>query len=948
MIANRQLCRVFPLLLAATLLCGAGITAVRPAHAPRGTEVTLEGTGLERVREAYLGARKLEPLLEHTGTRIRFTLPEDIFPGDTWVSLALEDGSMLETPFRVAFRGKGPTLAVTPVDGLGVVKLVAAGFGTGLQVTVDGRPVPAQVDGATILVKLPSGAGGFITVVDAAGNGASVPRPAPVQALREEKKVPATGPGRPSLSRFEPGAGDGRLAIAVHGAGLGQVTGARIGDVPVRFWSNSDDQGGVAFPPGTLAVSGPITLLSPAGDAHLEESFKVILPRPAVTGFAPARGRAGTWVAFSGAGLDQVASVSFGGAVSTDLQGRSPARFRVPVPSGALTGPVTLATVAGEVLPAGTFTLGEGDPLAYGIQKAYITQGIQDGSVPLVAGRPGVFRAFLLASRANAVRPRVRVRLTVPGAGTLLEATLDPPSGGVPTDLDEDAPGAYDLPVAGDLIRPGLALQTEIVRDSQEPPDTVAGPALAQDLEVKPGPTLVLRIVPLVYLDRDGRRKTGAVGPDPQVWRDAVMSRFPVRAVDFAVLPPLETGVALKDGSAEDMARLRLALETARLATPGARFQNWHGVFAQVRDDFRGLAFIGRPGRPEGRSSLGIDGSGGPTLGPEIMCHELAHTKGRHHNWCGTHSDMDPQFPDPPGGLGGAAYDVAAGRPLAAWAHFDLMGYCRPLWVGAYTYKGLLDFFLEDQAPARTAPAVDCLEVSGTLHGDAVSLEPALELKGSPRFPAPGNCTLDCLDARGRSLLKVPFAPQVSEDGEGESFLLLLPMTPAMKAGLAGLRVSSPGRRPALETRPARRGRAPVATARGAGRVAVTWDRAAWPLVLVRDPRSGAVLAEARGGRAEVRTTAGRLDLLLCDGVRSSARKCTVRRPGYRSTGGSATPGSPEARCAGCGSGSRGSPGSAWSPVPWGPSPCSSAPRHRSCPWRAGATWPHPAGSRDR
>ena len=59
------------------------------------------------------------------------------------------------------------------------------------------------------------------------------------------------------------------------------------------------------------------------------------------------------------------------------------------------------------------------------------------------------------------------------------------------------------------------------------------------------------------------------------------------------------------------------------------------------------------------------------------------------------------------------------------------------------------------------------------------------------------------------------------------------------------------------------------------------WNAARHPVVMVRDPRTGAVLSFARGGDAEVRTPGdapGSVDVLLSDRVRSVSRRVTVER----------------------------------------------------------------------
>jgi hypothetical protein len=190
---------------------------------------------------------------------------------------------------------------------------------------------------------------------------------------------------------------------------------------------------------------------------------------------------------------------------------------------------------------------------------------------------------------------------------------------------------------------------------------------------------------------------------------------------------------------------------------------------------------------------------------------------------------------------------------------------------------------MADQAARAAVPAAqlqDSLAVSGRIRDGVVVLDPALEFQGMPETPAPGPYTLRCLDSAGGTLLAVPFQPGQG-DGHAQSFALLLPMSPALKAGLASLQVEAPA---AGSARPAgaRRDRAalaltrePVAVAWGPGTVHLGWDHGSHPRVLVRDP-AGQVLAVAGGGSVELATTARELELLLSDGVRTTVRHVAV------------------------------------------------------------------------
>jgi hypothetical protein len=64
---------------------------------------------------------------------------------------------------------------------------------------------------------------------------------------------------------------------------------------------------------------------------------------------------------------------------------------------------------------------------------------------------------------------------------------------------------------------------------------------------------------------------------------------------------------------------------------------------------------------------------------------------------------------------------------------------------------------------------------------------------------------------------------------------------------------------------------------RGAGRVALRWDAAKSPMVMVRDPVSGDILSFARGGAAEVETTRTDLSLTVSDQVGSRDLRVKVR-----------------------------------------------------------------------
>ena len=68
-----------------------------------------------------------------------------------------------------------------------------------------------------------------------------------------------------------------------------------------------------------------------------------------------------------------------------------------------------------------------------------------------------------------------------------------------------------------------------------------------------------------------------------------------------------------------------------------------------------------------------------------------------------------------------------------------------------------------------------------------------------------------------------------------------------------------------------------TASARRVGSgAAITWNAERYPLVVVRDAKTGEILSLARGGSATVETAASDLELTLSDGVASTVLQSHV------------------------------------------------------------------------
>jgi hypothetical protein len=174
-------------------------------------------------------------------------------------------------------------------------------------------------------------------------------------------------------------------------------------------------------------------------------------------------------------------------------------------------------------------------------------------------------------------------------------------------------------------------------------------------------------------------------------------------------------------------------------------------------------------------------------------------------------------------------------------------------------------------------------------------LEPSFQALTHPSLPErAGAYALRALDASGAQLFALSFDGDSVADapGAGRSFAYAIPLARATKPiasmVLAGPRGSA--RRDAPVDAPiaaSARGdvvaeralpaATPTVAKRVGGNASITWNAQRYPLVVIRDAKTGEVLSFARGGAATIETTASDLELTLSDGVGSTVQKSHVQ-----------------------------------------------------------------------
>jgi hypothetical protein len=520
----------------------------------------------------------------------------------------------------------------------------------------------------------------------------------------------------------------------------------------------------------------------------------------------------------------------------------------IPQPASA---DVTVA--AGETATASVAYDAEPRPsLDLRIAGVQLTQGVQTfgNTVPLVSGRDGFLRVFVVANEANAAAPAVRVRLY--DSGTLLQAfTIEAPGSTTPTSTNEASLGAsWNVAVPAELIRPGLELLVELdpagVIAENDETDNRFPAAGHRALSVRTQGQLELTLIPV---RQNATGLTGRVSAaNRSEYLDLIRRIYPIPGYDANVHAVFTTEGPLQGDDANGAwGVLQSEIDALRIAEDNGRL--YYGV---VQLDYAS--------GQTARSITGVPAAAGfdrPSERARMAAHELGHMWGRDHAPCTATAGLDPDYPYAGGTIGVYGYDLIAGV-LKPPGTPDVMGLCQDPWISDYTWRGVMDF--RGSVGLSTA-AVPTLLLWGRIeHGVAV-LEPAFQVVTRPALPTrSGAYAVEGTTAEGRRAFRVSFDPVYPADQARRTghFAFAVPLDRATAGRLERIRLTGPGLREVV------RGRSPESAA------------------MLRDPATGQVLGFARGkvsvpGQPElqVRMPQGlrEVDMVVSDGVRSETRR---------------------------------------------------------------------------
>lgn len=161
----------------------------------------------------------------------------------------------------------------------------------------------------------------------------------------------------PSITSFTPTSGPVGTSVAITGQNLSQTNGVSFNGTSASFSVDSSTQVTATVPLG--ATNGPITVITPGGNATSSGSFTVTSPNstPIVSSFSPTSGPVGTSITITGRYFTDASTVSFNGTSATTYTVNSDTQITATVPSGATTGPISVTATGGTGTSTSNYTV---------------------------------------------------------------------------------------------------------------------------------------------------------------------------------------------------------------------------------------------------------------------------------------------------------------------------------------------------------------------------------------------------------------------------------------------------------------------------------------------------------------------------------------------------------------------------------------------------------------
>ncbi len=412
---------------------------------------------------------------------------------------------------------------------------------------------------------------------------------------------------------------------------------------------------------------------------------------------------------------------------------------------------------------------------------AYITQVNQHPHepIPLVAGRPGMFRMHAVAQDPSRYpAPEARVRLW-DGNGTIVDTILHQVTPQILQEVDQSTyDNSYNLEVAGEDVSEGLMASVVIDPDDKERAvkggDTITFEVMKLDVQNQ----MLVPVLEAHDQSHDPTREverwvTGNAENGDMGNRALVL--LPVMEQNVVAHAPYETDLNWTEDYGGSWLGLLRELDQLRRQEDKRDHYYYGAVNTSRRGGVGGIAFnIGHPvscGRPD----------------TEIYIHETGHSMNLRHAPCGGAGGPDPNYPNDEGWLDWWGFNPYNNRLLPPDRWTDFMGYCGNTWVSAFHFKNGVEFRAGRGAFIGRPQSV--LVVTGAVHDGVLTVDPVFEALSTPETGGGGPYLIEGHGPRGQVLFSHRFTPHTPPDMQGGRIFTVAVPTPA---GLESITVSGP------------------------------------------------------------------------------------------------------------------------------------------------------------
>jgi hypothetical protein len=315
------------------------ISSFTPAAGPIGTSVTVNGTNLGSVTSVSFNDTMASSVTILSATSLRAVVPASATSGKITVvgpaGQVLSAGSFAVTPSIDGFQpSRGAPGTIVTITGQAFTGATAVRVGAVLAANI-------SVTGSTQITAAvpPTALSGPLSVTTASGTGTSASSFTVVRA--------------PTITSVSPPRGPIGSTVTLTGGHLGTVTAVDFNGTPASgITVLSATSVRVVVPSG--GQTGRIHASNEAGPATSPTDF-VLTPQLLST--SPGRGLPDSMVTLTGTSFSAPATVRFGAVVASFIRVDGGTQITTQVPSGALTGKISVTTPTGTTTSTTTFVV---------------------------------------------------------------------------------------------------------------------------------------------------------------------------------------------------------------------------------------------------------------------------------------------------------------------------------------------------------------------------------------------------------------------------------------------------------------------------------------------------------------------------------------------------------------------------------------------------------------